>query len=69
MIDPVLSTVASVGRYNKEGTIVVNLIDSAKKSSAWAALSTSSYGDVNKLGGTIDKAVSNMFKKYPVKPR
>ncbi len=69
MIDPAEAPIASVGRYNKEGTIVVNLIDAASKQSAWAALSTSSYSDVNKLQGTIDKAVGNMFKKYPVKPR
>jgi hypothetical protein len=48
---------------------VINLIDSATKTSAWAALSTNSYTDVNKLEGPVNKAVSDIFKKYPVKPR
>ena len=68
MIDPVQAPIASVGRYNKQGTIVINLIDAATKTSAWAALATSSYSDVNHLQGPIDKAVSDIFKKYPVKP-
>jgi hypothetical protein len=69
MIDPVQAPVASMGRYNKEGTVVVNLIDAATKKSAWAALATSSYSDVYNLGPTIDKAVGQMFNKYPLKPR
>lgn len=69
MIDPVQAPIASMGRYNKQGTILINLIDAATKKSAWAGLSTSSYSDVNNLGGTIDKAVANIFKKYPIKPR
>lgn len=69
LIDPVQSPIASVGRYNKQGTVVVNLIDAATKTSAWVALSTSSYTDVNNLSGPINKAVSDMFKKYPIKPR
>ena len=68
MIDPVQAPIASVGRYNKQGTILVNLIDAATKTSAWAGLATSSFSDVNHLQGPIEKAVSNLFKKYPVKP-
>jgi len=69
MVDPVQSPSASIGRYNKEGTIVVNLIDAMTKTSAWIALATSSYSDVNNLSGPINKAVSDIFKKYPIKPR
>lgn len=69
MVDPVQSPIASIGRYNKEGTIVVNLIDAMTKTSAWIALATSSYSDVNNLSGPINKAVSDIFKKYPIKPR
>jgi hypothetical protein len=69
MIDPVESPIGSIGRYNRKGTIVVNLIDSASKTSAWAALDNQNYTDVNNLGGPIEKAVTNIFKKYPVKPR
>lgn len=69
MIDPVQTPVASVGRYNKQGTLAINLIDAATKTSAWAALATTSYSDVYNLGGKVDKAFEDMFKKYPVKPR
>jgi Domain of unknown function (DUF4136) len=69
MIDPAEAPIASVGRYNKEGTIVVNLIDAKTKKSVGEAVATESYSDLNKLQGPIDKAVTNMFKKYPIKAK
>jgi hypothetical protein len=59
----------TIGRYNKEGTLVVNLIDSKTSKSVWAALVTKSYGGQNEIPGKIEKAIAEMFKKYPIKPR
>lgn len=54
-----------VGRYNHQGTLVINLIDTATKKSAWAALATDSLGKPDQLESKVNKAVANMFKKYP----
>ena len=59
--------VATVGRYNREGTLVVNLIDTRTKKSAWAGLAKETLK--NKPGAgkdKIDKAAVRIFKKYPV---
>jgi hypothetical protein len=60
-------TAVVVGRYNKEGTVVVNLIDSATSKSAWAGLMTQSYSGPSELEAKINKAVDKMFDKYPIK--
>jgi len=58
---PILTT----GRYNHEGTLLVNLIDTATKTSAWAAMATGTYDKPSQLEGKVNKAVTAMFKKYP----
>lgn len=68
-LDPVTAPVATIGRYNRQGTVVVNLIDAKRNTSAWAGAATSSYSDVNNLSGPINKAVKDMFGKYPIKAR
>ena len=58
--------IATMGRYNKEGTLVVNLIDPKTKKSAWTGMASESID--NKPGGGLKKipgAVEKMFKKYP----
>jgi len=58
--------IATIGRYNKEGTLVVNLIIAGTKKSAWLGMAKESID--NKPGGglkKIDKAATAMFKKYP----
>jgi hypothetical protein len=58
---------ATTGRYNREGTLAINLIDSRTKTTAWAAAATDSID--NKPGAgqkKIPKAAAAMFKKYPV---
>ena len=58
--------IASMGRYNKEGTLVVNLIDPQTKKSAWLGMITESID--NKPGGgqkKIAPAAAKLFKKYP----
>jgi hypothetical protein len=64
---PIMGPVGSIGRYNKEGTVVVNLIDSATKKTAWVGLATGSVNGSD-YEPVINKAATDMFKKYPVKP-
>ena len=62
------SNAIAVGRYNKQGTLAVNLIDARTKKSAWVGLCTKSID--NKPGSGAKKipgAVESIFKKYPVK--
>jgi hypothetical protein len=59
---------AAMGRYNREGSLIVNLIDSRSKKSAWTGMATESLKD--KPGGgaaKIPTAAAKLFKKYPVK--
>jgi len=58
--------VATMGRYNKQGTLVVSLIDSRTKEATWAGMVTESLD--NKPGSgqkKIGKAAEDLFKKYP----
>ena len=58
--------IASMGRYNREGSLIVNLIDTKTKKSAWLAMVTESID--NKPGGgqkKIGPAAEKIFKKYP----
>ncbi|HEY1342320.1 MAG TPA: DUF4136 domain-containing protein [Bryobacteraceae bacterium] len=62
------SPIATVGRYNREGTLGVNLIDTRTKKFAWAGLVTDTIS--NKQGAGVKKipgAAAAMFNKYPVK--
>jgi hypothetical protein len=67
--DPLFGTqpIGTVGRYNKEGTLVVNLIDSRTKRSAWAGMVTDSLDNKPGSGSKkISKGTADLFKKYPV---
>jgi hypothetical protein len=60
--------VAAIGRYNREGTLAISLVDSHTKKYAWAGMITESID--NKPGAgvkKIPKATETLFKKYPVK--
>jgi hypothetical protein len=60
--------IATMGRYNKEGTLAINLIDTRTNKSAWAALVTDSINDKRGSGAKkIPGATAAMFKKYPIK--
>ncbi len=62
--------IATMGRYNKEGTLVVNLIDSRTKKSAWVGMIQESID--NKEGSGQQKlpsAAAKLFKKYPTAKR
>jgi hypothetical protein len=58
-------TIVTMGRYNRSGTLVVNMIDTQTKKTAWAGMASKSID--NKAGGGVKKipgAVSDIFKKY-----
>lgn len=58
--------IATMGRYNKQGTLVVNLIDTKTKKSAWVGMIQDSID--NKPGSGIKKlpaAAEKLFKKFP----
>jgi hypothetical protein len=62
--------VATMGRYNKEGTLAINLIDTQSNKSAWAGLATDSLD--NKAGSGAKKIpgiTAAIFKKYPTRKK
>jgi hypothetical protein len=65
------TVVATMGSYNREGTLFVNLIDSKTKKSTWSAMVTDSLQRTSlspeEIRAKLDKAATKMFTKYPVK--
>jgi hypothetical protein len=60
------TAVTTVGRYNREGSLFVNLIDTKTKLSAWVGMATESLPDKQGSGKKkIATAAEKMFKKYP----
>jgi len=60
--------IASMGRYNREGTLAINLIDTRTKKSAWAAMVTESIDNKPGAGAKkIPKATEKLFSKFPIK--
>jgi hypothetical protein len=63
------TAIATMGRYNKEGTLLINMIDIQKKKSAWAAVVTESIPtkpmDEKQLREKVEKAAKKIFEKYP----
>ena len=58
--------VAHMGGYNKNGTLVVNLIDTRTKKSAWVGAVTESIGKKPGSGQSkVKPAAAQLFKKYP----
>lgn len=56
---------AILGRYNKEGTLYVNLIDPRTNRSVWLGISTRALGNPTNFEKDINKATQALFKKYP----
>jgi hypothetical protein len=56
---------ATMSRYNREGTLYVNMIDPRLKKGAWLGISTRALGKPSNIEGDINKAMQAMFKKYP----
>lgn len=60
--------IATMGRYNREGTLAISLVDSRTKKFAWAGLITESIDNKPGAGAAkIPKATEKLFAKYPVK--
>ena len=58
--------VATMSRYNHEGTLVVNLIDAKTQKSAWCGMAKETIGRNYGAGKKkIAPAAAKMFKKYP----
>jgi hypothetical protein len=52
-----------------EGTLVIDLRDTAKKSLVWRSVAVEEKQDPMKLQGKLDDMVKKSFEKYPPKPR
>jgi len=62
--------IATMGRYNKEGTLAINIIDTRTKTSAWVAMITDSIDNKPGSGAKkIPKAMESLFSKYPTKKK
>lgn len=57
--------VATVSRYNRSGTLVVNLIDPKGKKSVWLGLVSKGLGMPDQAQGKIESASEKLFKKFP----
>ncbi len=75
-IDPNMlygAPITTVGRYNRQGTLFLNLIDRRTKKSAWIGMVTESLPtgilDPDQIRAQLEKATNNLFKKYPVKKK
>jgi hypothetical protein len=64
---------ATVGRYNREGSLYVSLIDRQTKAGVWLGMATDSLPngtiDEDEIRAKVNKAATNIFKKYPVKKK
>ena len=65
------TVVATMGRYNRNGTLYLNLIDRQAKKSAWLGMATDDLNrgslSPDQIRSKLEKVVKAMFKKYPVK--
>jgi len=63
--------VATIGRYNKEGALYVNLIDTKTKKSAWLAMASDSLPNKSlnpeEIQQKLEKVTKKIFSKYPKK--
>ncbi len=56
---------ATVSRYNREGTLYVNLIDPRTNKGVWLGISKRALGKPSSREKDINKAADALFKKYP----
>jgi uncharacterized protein DUF4136 len=75
-IDPNMlygAPITMIGRYNRQGTLFLNLIDRRTNKSAWIGMVTDSLPtgtlEPEQIRAQLDKAANNIFKKYPVKKK
>jgi hypothetical protein len=60
--------IATMGRYNHKGSLIVNLIDTKTNKSAWAGVAEEDIQKTPEAGQKkIAKAARNLFKNFPGK--
>jgi hypothetical protein len=64
-IDWGTAPISTVGRYNRHGTLAVNLIDVKTNKSIWAGMVTRALNKPSRVSSDIDKGASDLFKKFP----
>ena len=64
-IDWGTAPISTVGRYNRHGTLAVNLIDVKTNKSLWAGMVTRALGKPSRVNRDIDKGAADLFKKFP----
>ena len=60
-----MSPIGTIGRYNRQGSLAVNLIDPHTNKGVWAGIATRSIGKPSQNARNIEKAAEELFKKYP----
>jgi hypothetical protein len=60
---------ATISRYNKEGTLFVNLVNPRDKKSVWYGFAKRALGKPSSMGRQVDKAAQSLFSKYPALPQ
>jgi hypothetical protein len=67
----VTDPMAVITRFNRQGSLFLNLIDSRTKKSAWFAMTTDSLPSrtlkPGEISAKLEKAAKNIFNKYPKK--
>ena len=65
--------IATIGRYNRQGSLYITLIDRLTKKAIWLGMATDSLPNgtlkPEQIRAKLDKAAANIFKKYPVKKK
>jgi hypothetical protein len=57
----------TIGRYNREGTLIVNLIDAKTKKSAWGGMARENLNGPGSGKQKVGPAAAAIFKKFPIK--
>ena len=69
----VQAPLVTMGRYNKQGSLYINLIDVKTNKSAWLGTVSDSLPNrtlkPEEVREKLTKAAKNIFGKYPVKTR
>jgi hypothetical protein len=60
-----VTTASPVSRVNREGTLLIALIEAKTKKVVWSGYTTEALGRPSTLPTSIDKAASRLFKKLP----
>ena len=57
-----------MSEVEKNGSLVVDLVDASSKDMVWRGVATDTLSDKTKKNGhKLNKAIRRMFKKYPPK--